>query len=69
MINQQIIESQGKLFQVKRKFPEKRINLEVEDGAKILKQYYHCDTLFKAQGLLWVCNEIKDVEYEEITNK
>jgi|TARA_B110000211_G_C13808096_1_gene433630 hypothetical protein len=69
MINQQIIEIQGKLFQVKRKFPEKRINLEVEDGAKILKQYYHCDTLFKAQGLLWVCNEIKDVEYEEITNK
>ncbi len=41
MINQQIIEIQGKMFQVKRKFPEKRINLEVEDGVKILKQYYH----------------------------
>jgi hypothetical protein len=66
MINQQIIEIQGKLFQVKRKFPEKRINLEVEDGAKILKQYYHCDTLFKAQGLLWICNEVKEIEYEEI---
>jgi hypothetical protein len=66
MLNQQIIEIQGKLFQVKRKFPEKRINLEVEDGAKILKQYYHCDTLFKAQGLLWICNEVKEIEYEEI---
>ena len=66
MINQQIIEIQGKLFQVKRKFPEKRINLEVEDGAKILKQYYHCDTLFKAQGLLWICNEVKEIEYEEV---
>jgi len=66
MINQQIIEIQGKLFQVKRKFPEKRINLEVEDGVKILKQYYHCDTMFKAQGLLWLCNEIKEIEYEEI---
>ena len=66
MINQQIIEIQGKLFQVKRKFPEKRINLEVEDGVKILKQYYHCDTMFKAQGLLWLCNEIKEVEYEEL---
>ena len=61
-----IIEIQGKLFQVKRKFPEKRINLEVEDGVKILKQYYHCDTMFKAQGLLWLCNEIKEIEYEEI---
>lgn len=69
MTKYEIIKIQGKLFQVKRKFLEKRINLEVEDGAKILKQYYHCDTLFKAQGLLWVCNEIKDVEYEEITNK
>jgi hypothetical protein len=66
MINQQIIEIQGKMFQVKRKFPEKRINLEVEDGVKILKQYYHCDTMFKAQGLLWLCNEIKEVEYEEL---
>ena len=69
MINQQKIEIQGKLYQVKRKFPEKRINLDVEDGAKILKQYYHYDTLFKSQDMLWVCNEIKDVEYEEITNK
>lgn len=66
MINQQIIEIQGKMFQVKRKFPEKRINLEVEDGVKILKQYYHCDTMFKAQDLLWLCNEIKEVEYEEL---
>ena len=54
------------MFQVKRKFPEKRINLEVEDGVKILKQYYHCDTMFKAQGLLWLCNEIKEIEYEEV---
>jgi ribosomal protein L6P/L9E len=66
MINQEIITIQGKMFQVKRKFPEKRINLNVEDGVKILKQYYHCDTMFKAQGLLWLCNEIKDTEYEEL---
>jgi len=66
MINQEIITIQGKLFQVKRKFPENRINLDVEDGVKILKQYYHCDTMFKAQDFLWLCNEIKDVEYEEI---
>ena len=62
----EIIEIQGKLFQVKRKFPEHRINLDIEDGVKILKQYYHCDSMFKAQGLLWLCNEIKDINYEEI---
>jgi hypothetical protein len=61
-----IIEIQGKLFHVKRKFPESRINLNVENGVTILKQYYHCDTMFRAQGFLWLCNEIKETEYEEI---
>jgi len=61
-----IIEIQGKLFHVKRKFPESRINLNVENGVTILKQYYHCDTMFRAQGFLWLCNEIKEAEYEEI---
>ena len=31
-----------------------------------LKSFFHCDSLFKADGYLWVCNEIKTVEYEEI---
>ena len=66
MINQEIIEIQGKMFQVKRKFPEHRINLNVEDGVAILKQYYHCDTMFRADGQLWLCNEIKEIKYEEI---
>tara|TARA_R110001592_G_scaffold322208_1_gene601103 strand:+ start:97 stop:300 length:204 start_codon:yes stop_codon:yes gene_type:complete len=66
MVNNQIIEAQGKLFQVKRRFLEHRINLDVEDGVKVLKQYYHCDTMFKAKGYLWLCNEIKEISYEEI---
>ena len=66
MIDQKIIEIQGRLFQVKRKFPENRINLNIKDGVTTLKQYYHCDTIFKSQGLIWLCNEIKDVEYEEL---
>ena len=64
----EIIEIQGKLFQVKRKFPENRINLDIKDGVTTLKQYYHCDSMFKAQGLLWLCNEIKETSYEEIKN-
>ena len=66
MTKYEIIEIQGKLFQVKRKFLQERINLEINDAIKTLKQYYHCDTMFKAQGFLWLCNEVKDIEYEEI---
>ena len=61
----EIIEIQGKLFQVIRKFPENRINLE-RGSLEDLKLFFHCDTLFKAQGLLWVVNEIKEISYEEI---
>ena len=62
----EIIEIKGKLFQVKRKFPENRINLDIKEGVTTLKQYYHCDSMFKAQGFLWLCNEIKEISYEEI---
>ena len=67
MINQQIIEIQGRMFQVKRKFPLDRLDLEKhEDWASLLKEYYHADSLFKAQDMLWICNEIHTIEYEEI---
>ena len=65
MINQEIIEIQGRMFQVKRKFPENRINLEKGNVAD-LKIFFHCDTIFKAQGLIWFVNEIKEISYEEI---
>jgi|TARA_B100000287_G_scaffold346236_1_gene333777 hypothetical protein len=63
-----IIEIQGRMFQVKRKFPLDRLNLNVEDWINTLKQYYHVDSLFKAEGQLWLCNEIKTIEYVEIRN-
>ena len=65
MLNQEIIEIQGRMFQVKKKFPLERLNLNVNDWVSLLKQYYHVDSLFKAQGQLWLCNEIKTIEYEE----
>ena len=64
-MDKNIVEIQGRLFQVKRKFKENSINLEVENAVKILKTYYHCDSIFKSQGFLWLCNEIKDVNYVE----
>ena len=60
-----VIEVQGRMFQVKRTFPEHRINLE-KGNVSDLKQYFHCDALFKADGLLWICNEIKEIYYEEL---
>ena len=64
MLNQEIIEIQGKLFQVKRKIPQHQINLE-KGSVSDLKQFIHCDTMFRAKNHLWFCNEIKDVSYEE----
>ena len=69
MIGQQIIEIQGRTFQVKRKFPLTQLNLDKhKDWASLLKQYYHADSLFKAHDMLWICNEIHTIEYEETRN-
>ena len=60
-----IITVQDKLFVVRRKFKEGSINLE-KGKSTTLKELYRCDTVFKAQGYIWVCNEIPEIEYEEI---
>ena len=65
MIKYEIIEIQGKMFQIKRKIPEHQINLK-KGNIEDLKLFFHCDTLFKAQGYLWVVNKIEDISYEEI---
>ena len=65
MINKEIIEIQGRTFQVKRKFSQHRINFE-KVSPSVLKIFFHCDTIFKAQGLVWFADEIKNIEYEEI---
>ena len=62
-----ILEVQGRMFQVKRILPEKRIKMDTfENWAFLLKQYYHVDTIFKANNQLWLCNEIKKIDYVEI---
>jgi hypothetical protein len=59
-----IITAQDKLFVVRRKFKEGSINLE-KGKSTTLKKLYQCDTVFKAQGYIWVCNEIPEINYEE----
>ena len=64
-----IITTHGRMFQVKRKIPESRINMDkFEDGVSLLKEFYHVDTILRANNQLWMCNEIKTVNYVEIKN-
>ena len=62
-----ILKVQDKMFQVKRILPESKIKMnEFKDWATLLKQYYHADTVLRANGQLWICNEIKTIDYVEI---
>ena len=64
-----ILKVQGRMFQVKRILPEKRIKMDTfENWAFLLKQYYHVDTILRANEQLWMCNEIKTIDYVEIKN-
>ncbi|ASF00600.1 hypothetical protein [uncultured virus] len=64
-----IIKIQDRMFQVNRIFPENRIKInEYENWASLLKQYYHVDTILRANEQLWLCNEIQTVSYVEIKN-
>ena len=52
-----------------RKFLLYRTVREFEKlDAEILKQYWHCDTVLKKENLYYFCNEIKQIDYEEIRN-
>tara|TARA_Y100001963_G_scaffold119534_1_gene166781 strand:+ start:536 stop:754 length:219 start_codon:yes stop_codon:yes gene_type:complete len=62
-----ILKMQDRMFQINRILPENQINInKYEDWASILKEYYHVDTILRANGQLWLCNEIKTINYDEI---
>ena len=61
-----ILEIQGRMFQVKKVLPIDKVKInEFEDWASLLKQYYHVDTILRANDQLWMCNEINIVDYVE----
>ena len=62
-----ILKIQDRMFQVKRILPENSIKInKYENCASLLKQYYYVDTILRANGELWMCNEIKTIDYVEI---
>ena len=64
-----IIEIQGRMFQIKRILPENKIKInEFENWVSLLKEYYHVDTILRANSQLWMCNEIKTIDYVEVKN-
>ena len=36
--------------------------------ANLIKEYWHCDTVLKKENIYYFCNEIKAIDYEEISN-
>ena len=36
--------------------------------ANILRKYWNCDTVLKKEEIYYFCNEIKEIDYEEIRN-
>jgi len=59
-----ILKIQDRMFQVKRILPINKVKInKFEDWASLLKQYYHVDTILRTNDQLWMCNEIKIVNY------
>ena len=44
------------------------VNEFEDEWVSLLKQYYYVDTILRANGKLWMCNEIPIIDYEEIKN-
>ena len=62
-----ILKIQDRMFQIKKILPESKIKInKYENWASLLKQYYKVDTILRANGELWMCNEIKTIDYVEI---
>ena len=43
-----------------------KINMDNEGWPAFLKEYYYVDTILRANGELWMCNEIKTIDYVEV---
>ena len=44
----------------------RQINETPKINTEILKQHWHYDTVLKKEGILYFCNEIPAIEFEEI---
>ena len=43
-----------------------KITPKIEKNISLLKKYWRCDTALKKDGIFYLCNEVLDVNFEEI---
>ena len=60
-----IIYNGDKAYQVIRVLHEDRLK---NPDTSVLKKWFKCDTLLRAEGKFYFCRLIEDIEYEESNN-
>ena len=63
----QFIEFQGRLMVLKRTIKESTI--KAGSDLNMLKEWFHCDTLLRKDGLLYFCDSVTDVEILNISTE
>ena len=43
-----------------------KITPKIEENISLLKKHWRCDTALKKDGIFYICNEVKEIEFEEI---
>jgi protein associated with RNAse G/E len=56
----------GEAFIIKREIKESQLK---NPDYRLLKQWFHCDTVIRNDGKVYFCNHIKYIDFEEIIEK
>ena len=43
-----------------------KVTPKIEENLSTLKKFWRCDTALKKDGIFYLCNEVLEVEFEEI---
>ena len=58
-----IIQLGDRLFSLYRTI---KITPKIDKNISLLKKFWRCDTALKKDGIFYLCNEIPEIEFEEI---
>lgn len=65
MAREQLVEFNGKMFQVVRTIKAEQVNGNME-GLKAWRDYLHCDHVLKHNDMFLMVRFVDDIEWEEI---
>lgn len=68
MRNNEIIEVEGKLYEVIRTISVEQVRDRI-DMLKAWQQYNHCDRIFRKENRYYLVRDIDDVEFEYVENE